>query len=145
MKKEIKKIPKYKQVQDGFSEVEVFITKDNREFKNDVDAINHEADLVSEEEFDKKYHHFNETIDGIDYDVLIIDELTEENITEISNKFWHIKSSDLRVGVNLIYTDDTGDHTFQSVSHINDMIKYLENQIEEIKSSKSYKKSFTLM
>ena len=145
MKKEIKKIPKYKQVQDGFSEVEVFITKDNREFRNDVDAINHEAEILSEEEFDKKYRHFNETIDGIDYDVLIIDELTEENIAEIGNKFWHIKSSDLRVGVNLIYTDDTGDHTFQYVCHVNDLLKELETKIEEIKSSKSYKKSFTLI
>lgn len=139
MKKEIKKIPKYKQVQDGFSEVEVFVTKDNREFKNDVDAINHEAEILSIEAFDTKYRHFTENINGMDYDVLIIDELTEENIAEIGDKFWHITSSHLRVGVNLIYTDDTGDHTFQTVSHINDIIKYLENQIEEIKSSKSYK------
>jgi len=141
MKKEIKKIPKYKKVQDGFSEVEVFITKDDKEFENKVDAMNHEAALISVEEFNKKYCHFTETIDGNDYDVLIIDELTEENIAEICNEYWHIKSSDLRVGVNLIYTDDTGDRTFQYVCHVNDLLKELETKIEEIKSSESYKKA----
>jgi hypothetical protein len=133
MRKEEKLIQKYRQVEDGFSTVQVYITKDNKEFKTEEEAIEHEASLISLEEFDKKYHHFKKTLNGIDYDVLFIDELTRLNKIEILRMFSRINSDHLKHGVNLIYTDDTGDYTFQYVEHVDDLLGSLENNIKEIK------------
>jgi hypothetical protein len=144
MQKEIRQKPKYKQVEDGFSDVLVYVTKDNKEFKTEKEAMIHEADLVSLEDFNKKYHHFKEGFSGRDYDVIIIDELTKENKIEIGRRFRHISESQLRVGVNLIFTDDSGDYTYQSVDHPEDLLRNFENEIEEIKNTKCYSLQQTL-
>jgi hypothetical protein len=144
MQKEIRQKPKYKQVEDGFSDVLVYVTKDNKEFKTEKEAMIHEADLVSLEDFNKKYHHFKESFSGRDYDVIIIDELTKENKIEIERRFLHISKSQLKVGVNLIFTDDSGDYTYQSVDHPEDLLRNLENEIEEIKNTKCYSLQQTL-
>jgi hypothetical protein len=138
MQKEVRQKPRYKQVEDGFSDVAVYVTKDKKEFETEKEAMSHEAGLVLLEDFNKKYRHFKEKLAGKDYDVLIIDELTKENKIEIMRRFRYISEYSLRIGVNMIFTDDSGDYTYQSVDYPEDLLRDLEDEIEEIKSAKCY-------
>jgi len=125
--------PKHKIIVDGFVE-EIIYTVDTKVFNTEKQALAYELSLKQRADFRNKYHHSEVKISGKTYDALIIDELTKENIVEITREFPEIIYADLRVGLNLIYTDNSGDYEYQYISHPEDMISYYETKIEELKA-----------
>jgi hypothetical protein len=133
MQKEIRQTPKYKQIQNGFSDVEVFITEDGKEFKTEKEALNHEKELISWEIFCKKYSYFTIEMNGYTYDVIVINELTEYVKREIKLRWHNLHADRLKLGINLIHINDSGDYVFTTVYQPDEMIQNKEKEIEQLK------------
>jgi len=136
MEKKIKYVPVFKEVPDGTKSIEIFVTKDNLEFLSEEEAIKYEAKLLKEEDFIKKFKKRRVSVCDLNYDVIFIENLDKDSIDEICSRYNYLRSSDLKVGLNLIHEDDSSDYLYQFVDTLDGLIKNLETDLSDLKKLK---------
>jgi len=115
-------------------EIDVFVTEDGTECRSETEAQIHEKKYQEDKEFNDKYRY--SVHNG--YECIFISDLSQENTNVICRRFRWINRSDLKLGINMIETDDTGDNSFQWIRHPDELIDSLHSEIrsiEEIKDS----------
>jgi hypothetical protein len=111
-------------------DVTIFIARDGDEFDSIAGAREHEEYLDKMYEFNKKYKTKVIKTSELLYNVVYIDELTNENVKEIHTIYPHINDNELRVGPNMIHTDDSGDNCYQYVCQPIYLIRELEYDLK---------------
>lgn len=132
MKVETRQVPKYKLVEDGTEDKIVYVASDGKEFENEKAVEQYEAQLLSRSKFNEKYKWSYIEIDEKFYDVLVLPDLEKATLLEVCSKFRHISRTSLQKGINLIHTDDSGDHTWQDVLWPEAMIVNMTQTIKEL-------------
>jgi hypothetical protein len=132
----IKKIEKKKLVSDGYENKSVYITKDGQEFEKKQEALKHEEKLIDKENFSKKYYLQFIELDNC-YNAIFIKELNDITKKELYQHYWNLNINDLGLGWNLIYVDDSGDHTYSYCYSLANMIKQREEEILRLKELES--------
>jgi hypothetical protein len=134
MKKEIRQVPVYKQIQMSTVDKEVFITNDGKSFDTEDAALKHEAEQLSKANFETKYFLTTTEIDGTFYEVIFLKDLSKETLIEVCAKNRRMLRSDLRIGINLIHTDSSGDYDSVTVEHPEALILSYESAVAELKT-----------
>ena len=132
MKISTKQVKKTKVVDDGTKDVTIYETIDGKKFDNKKEAEKHEDNIIKDRKFKDKYKLKTIELDEF-YELVYVEELSEENKKELCEYFYRLNRNELAQGWNFIHTDYSGDYTYTYCYSLAYMVETREKELNMIK------------
>jgi len=113
-------------------EITIYKTKDGKEFKSELDATQHEAKILSHEDFEKRFHLREIMLSDGRHKVIYIKNNDLLVLEQISNYFGIIPHGLLK-GINIVTEDYSGDYRNVDCEPLEEVLKEQEDNVKVLK------------